>query len=126
MKLSTFFSLTGFVALLFGLATLLVPAQMNSFYGYELPTAGLFQARLLGGALIGLGLIAFQVRNAAKSQARDAIVLAFFISNAIGFFVTLMGQLSGEFNTMGWSTVAIYFLFTVGYAYFQFSAPSEG
>ena len=35
-----------------------------------------------------------------------------------------LGQLGGVVNTMGWSTVAIYLLLALGFAYFQFMKPS--
>jgi len=33
--------------------------------------------------------------------------------------IALVGQLSGLFNALGWSTVAIYLLLGVGYGYFH-------
>jgi hypothetical protein len=40
--------------------------------------------------------------------------------DAIGFIVTLLGQLAGLANALGWSSVALYLLFGLGFAYFQF------
>ena len=36
-----------------------------------------------------------------------------------------MAQLKGVVNSLGWSTVAIYLLLAIGFAYFQFTKPSE-
>ena len=35
--------------------------------------------------------------------------------------VALQGQLSGIVGPLGWLTVALYLLFTLGYGYFQFA-----
>jgi hypothetical protein len=43
----------------------------------------------------------------------------------IGFFVALQGQMSGDVNALGWSTVVIYGLFALGFAYFQFTSKSN-
>jgi len=40
-----------------------------------------------------------------------------------GFVVALINQLSGLVNALGWSTVALYLLFALGYGYFQFKKP---
>lgn len=53
--------------------------------------------------------------------AKILIVLAGLVGNTIGFVVALQGQLKGLANALGWSTAAIYALFTIGFAYFQFS-----
>jgi hypothetical protein len=36
-----------------------------------------------------------------------------------------MAQLKGLVNSLGWSTVAIYLLLAIGFAYFHFTKPSE-
>jgi len=59
-------------------------------------------------------------RKAADSEVLRGIVLANLIMDAIGFIVTLLGQLAGLANALGWSSVALYLLFGLGFAYFQF------
>ncbi len=124
MKLSTLMVINTFVALLFGLAFVLVPGALLSLYGITLSLGGLVVARLFGAALIGYGMLTFLARNAEESKARRAIVLALFISDVVGFIVALQGQFSGAVNALGWSTVAIYLLLALGFGYFQFIKPS--
>ena len=76
--------------------------------------------RLFGSALIGFALLTWMARNATDSDARRAIVLALFISECIGFIVTLIGQINNVVNVLGWSSVAIYLLLALGFGYFQF------
>ncbi len=124
MSLRTVFTINAIVAVLFGLAFVLAPAAALSPYGVTTDQAGLNISRLFGAATLGYAVLAWSARNAEDSAARRAIVLALFLGFAIGFFASLAGQLTGVVNALGWSTVAIYLLFALGYGYFQFSAPS--
>jgi hypothetical protein len=38
--------------------------------------------------------------------------------------VTLLAQLNGVANALGWSSVAIFLLFALGYAYFLWPKPA--
>ncbi len=80
--------------------------------------------QLFGAALIAIGLISWHSRNAADSDARRAIILAIFIADGIGFVIALIGQLNDVVGSLGWLTVAIYFLLSLGFGYFQFFKPS--
>ena len=120
MKLGTLFVITAVVAFLFGLAFVLIAGPLMSLYGVSLSPGGLLVARLFGAALLGFAVLTWCARNAEESEGRRAIILALFISDAIGFIVALIGQLSGAVNALGWSTVIIYLLLALGFGYFQF------
>ena len=115
MKLSTFLVITAVVAFLFGLAFVLIAGPLMSLYGASLSPGGLLVARLFGAALLGFAVLTWCARNAEDSEGRKAIILALFISDAIGFIVALIGQLSGVVNALGWSTVIIYLLLALGF-----------
>ncbi len=124
MKLSQLMVLNALVALAFGAAFVLMPARLLACYGISLTLGGILIARLFGAALLGFGTLTWLARNAAESDALRAIVLALFLGDAVGFIVALQGQLSGTVNALGWSTVALYLLFTLGYGYFQYARRS--
>ena len=124
MKLSTLMVINTIVALLFGLAFVLMAGTLLSFYGTTLSPGGLVVARLFGTALLGYAVLTWFARNTEESEARRAIVLALFVSDVVGFIVALVGQLSGAVNALGWSTVVIYLLLALGFGYFQFMKPS--
>ena len=125
MKLSMLFTITAIVTVAFGLAFVLAAPTLMSLYGITLSAGGLIVARLFGAALLGYAVLTWFARNARDSDARQAIVLALFIGDAMGFIVALLGQLSGAVNTLGWSTVAIYLLLALGCGYCQFLKPSS-
>ena len=124
MKLSTLFTINAIVAFLFGLTFVLVPGTAISFYGITLSLGGTIVAQLYGASLLGYAVLTWSARNAGESEARNAIVLAMFLSETIGFIVALLGQLSGAVNSLGWSTVLIYLVLALGFGYIQFMKPS--
>lgn len=123
MKLSTLMSINAVLAFVFGLAFVLVPTQTLSLYGPSPDATLKYVAQLLGAAFIGFGVLTWAARSMGESEARKAIVLSLFISEAVGFVIALVGQLGGVVNTLGWSTVAIYLLLAVGWGYFRFVKP---
>jgi hypothetical protein len=125
MKLSTVFTVTAIVSLLFGLGFVLVPEATLAPYGVTTDQEGINIARLFGAALLGYAVLAWSARKTEESAARRSIVLALFLGFSIGFVVTVVNQLTGVANALGWSTVAIYLLFALSYGYFQFAQPSS-
>lgn len=125
MKLGNLFAVNAVIAGLFGLGFVFAPAQVLAQYGLTLDAGLSVIAQLFGAALIGYAILTWSARSAGASDARRAIVLALFVSNAIGFVLALMAQLKGLVNSLGWSTVAIYLVLALGFAYFQFAKPTE-
>ena len=123
MKLKTLFIITAIITVLFGVVFVIIPTQVYSLYGIEADAVLNYMGQLFGAALIAIGLISWHSRDAADSDARRAIILAIFIADGIGFIIALIGQLNNVVNALGWSTVAIYLLLSLGFGYFQFSKP---
>jgi hypothetical protein len=120
MKLGVLLTLNAVIAMAFGVAFVLIPAELVAGYGVTLTLGTAVVARLYGAALVGYGVMSWQVRAAAPSDALRAIVLAFFVAEALGFVLSLHAVLSGAVNALGWSTVAIYALFGTGFGMFAF------
>jgi len=124
MKLSTFLSIVGVVAILFGIGFVAAPAEVLAQYGITADRSTAFMSRFFGGALINVGLIVWFARNIVDPLSRRSILLAGLIADVVGFFVALQGQMKGVANALGWSTVLIYGLLAIGFAYFQFAPKS--
>ena len=120
MKLGTFISIHSILLFLFGLGFLLVPAWMLSVYGTSTNSTGLLTARVFGIGNIQLSIIMWTSRNAVGSKVLKTLVLLLFLGNALTFMLALEAQISGGFNALGWTNVALYLLFAFGYGYFQF------
>jgi len=125
MKLETLLVINAVVAVVFGIAFVIVPGLVIPLYGAEATAPVKYTGQLFGAALVGFAVLAWAARKAAESEARRAIVLAFAVSFVVGLVVSLIGQLRGVVNALGWSTVIIYLFFTLGYGYFQFARRPE-
>ena len=125
MKRGTFMAIAAVLAFVFGLAFILVPAQLMSLYGVTLDAAGQFVARYLGSAFIGIAVLTWLGRNATQGDALRAIVLGDSVLSVTGLVVAVLDRIYGSGNALVWSTVAIYLFLTVGFGYFQFAKPSS-
>jgi hypothetical protein len=118
MTLRTLFVINAIIAILIGLALVLAPASFLNSYGVELNDAGIYLARSLGAAFLGIGLISWLVRDSPGSSELRTILLGFFVSDVIGFVISLISQMQGVANALGWTTVAIYLLLALGFGYY--------
>jgi len=124
MKLRTFLMIVAVVALLYGLGLLLLPTFMATTYGFGTSASEILLARFFGVAMLTLGLINWLAKDLTGASIKP-IILGSLIGDAVGAIVALMGTLSGVMNAVGWSAFGIYLVFTLGFAYFQFMAPSK-
>ncbi len=122
MKLGNLFLVNAIVAVLFALGFLLIPEQVLALFAMSVSEQGIVIARLFGAALLGYALITWFARSATGEMARN-LVLSLLVAFAVGSVVLVLGQLRGLANGLGWIAVAIYVLFTLGYAYFYFLKP---
>ncbi|MBT8205850.1 MAG: hypothetical protein KJO20_10785 [Eudoraea sp.] len=117
MKLKTIISIHSVLLFLFGLGFLLVPAMMLTVYGTSTNSTGLLTARVFGISSIQLSIIIWYFRNETGSGILKILVWLLFLGNALAFTLALHAQISGVFNVLGWTNVALYLLFALGYGY---------
>jgi hypothetical protein len=118
MKLKTLLIIKAIVCLCLGIPILIVPNFIYSIFGASLTVGGVFAAREYGASMMGNLMLTWVARNSQESEARWAIILALFVYDAFGFFVTLLAIISGALNPLAWLIVVIYLFFAVGFGYF--------
>ena len=96
---------------------LFVPGWLLNILGTSYGPGANLTAREYGAALIGTLLLTWLARNAEESVARRAIIWNLFAYDAIALVATLIIQLSGGLNLLGWGIVAVYLFFTLGFGY---------
>jgi hypothetical protein len=121
VSLKTLFIITSIIAFVFGVLFVIIPTPLYSLYGIESNMVLNYMGELFGAALIALGLISWLSRNITNPEALKAVTLSFFIADGIGFIIALIGQLNNVVNALGWLTVVIYLLLSLGFGYFRFS-----
>jgi hypothetical protein len=119
MKLSTFAIIVTVLAVLFGLAFIIIPGQVGEFYGIAHNTGGRWVSRYWGATLIFIGMIYWSyssVSPAAKSWPK--LLVFSIIYDVMQLGLTLAGIYKGVGNSNSWSTVALYALLIIGSWYF--------
>jgi hypothetical protein len=124
MNLRTFLIIASIIALVYAAGLILMPAFMNSTYGFGGSASEILLSRFFGVELLALGLITWLAKDMSSASVRP-IITGSLIGNAVGSIVAFMGTVAGVMNAVGWSAVAIYLLLTLGFAYFQFMAPAK-
>jgi hypothetical protein len=125
MKLKTLMIIKAVVCITLGALLLVVPGFVYSIFGASVNDGGAYAGREYGAALLGMFLLTWYARDAGESQGRRAIILHLFVYDALGVVITLIAQISGLFNALGWSVVALYLFFAVGYGYYWFAQPAQ-
>lgn len=120
MKLSNLFVFNTIVALPFGLGFLLAPGAMANLYGVPTDPAANLIGQFFGVCLIAIGLLTWFARGVDDSKAQRAIIQALFIADVLGLIVAVMGMVTGVLNALGWLSVALYLILSLGYSYFLF------
>ena len=122
MTYRNFITIASIVAFLFGLGFMLMPGQLVRFYNVELNAGGLLVGQLLGASLLGFGFLNWFGKDLSESQAKQAILTANLAADTFGFIFSLIAQLGGVpgANALGWSTVLLYLVFALAFAYLRF------
>ena len=115
MKLNVMFIIAAVYGFVTGLPSILAPQAMASMGGMEIPSGMLMVIRFLGCAELGLGLIAWLVRNAEASKTRDGVVLGFTIYFALHALTSLYGQFTDTSVSMHWVMATLQGLIALGF-----------
>ncbi len=123
MNVRTFLTVAAIIALLFGIGFVLIPIPLASLFGVALNPVSVYLAQLDGASMVALGIITWFYRDATNL---NGLLLGQFVANAIGFLVTLFGQISGVtgINQLGWLIVVIYLVLAIGHGYYRFIVRS--
>jgi hypothetical protein len=126
MKLNVLMAIKAVIVIIYGIGFVVMPVTLMSYYGMSLGQSGAVMTQLFGASFILLGIVLWSARNAARSEvALKALVLAVMVGDLIGFIVTLLAQLNGAWNALGWGNVVLYLLLAIGFGYYHFVKPAE-
>jgi hypothetical protein len=123
MTLRTLFAINIPISIFFGGTCIFLPNWLFSLYGVELNPAGEFMTQLAGAAFLAFATLAYLGRSSESKDFRLSLALGLFVQDSLGTLISVYGQINGPFNTFGWSTVVLYLILAMGYAYFRFVNP---
>ena len=117
MKLNVMFTIAAGYGILLGLFTLLSPnAATTGLLTPSMPGMLFMVVRFWGISYIGLGLIAWLVRNAEASKARDGVLLGFTIYFTLHALTSLYGQFTDASVSTHWVMAIVQGLIAAGFA----------
>jgi hypothetical protein len=125
MKLKQLFSINIFFALFFGMTCAFFAGWALQLYGLAPEAGALWTTRLAGGSILGFASLMWFGLKSDSVKARRAIALALLIQDSVGFAASLIIQLGGNINALGWSNPALYGFLALGYIYFLFIKPDS-
>ena len=117
MKLNVVFTIAAILLVILGLASLFAPAAMVATVssGGAASTGYLMTIRFTGVEMLGLGLIAWLVRNTEASKARDGVALGFTIYFSLHALTSLYGQFTDTTTSVHWVVATIQALIAFGF-----------
>jgi hypothetical protein len=118
-----FLTIDAVVAVLFGLAFVLMPTASLAVYGTPPDPHTALAAQFFGAALIGLGVVFWFARDFGDWDAVRGVLIASAIGDIFGGGVNLLGTFQGLLNGMAWSSTVIYALLLVGALYCLSAGP---
>ena len=124
MKIKSMMVIKAIIVIIFGLGFLFFTQPLMEFYGMDVNSGGIATSRLLGQMYVLFALVLWFCRNTSEASTKKAFAISITIGDAIGTAVSLLAVLSGAMNFLGWSAVAIYLLFTIGFGYFVIKPES--
>lgn len=125
MKLSHLLLLSVVFTSLLGIGLMFVPDQVLPFYGLGPGRAGVLVSRLLGAVLLGAAVMNWAAISVTDTIAHRAIAMGNMTANALVFVVLLTAQGQGLLTGLGWPTVAVTLLFTLGFAYYYLTTTGR-
>ena len=127
MNLNKLFMVNIGVAGLFGIGFIFAPEAMLAPYGIAAETisASVMMSRLFGGSNLGFAILFWFMMNAPASETKIEVAKAISIGFVVSCLVSIVVQMSGEIGPLGWSTVALYAIFSGCYGYFGFVKGAE-
>ena len=123
MNTRTVLTVAAVIGLIFAVGLLLIPDFMGTLYGLGTSPVQAVLARYFGLTLLGVGLINWFARDMDYASLRP-IIIGNLVADFVGIIVSVMGTLGGVMNALGWSSVLIYLLLTLAFAYLQFMGQS--
>ncbi len=125
MKLKHLFTVNIFFAAFFGVSCAFFAGWLIRLYGLAPDVGSLWTTRLVGGSILGFASLMWFGSRSDSQKVRRAIALALFIQDVVGFVASLLAQLSGGMNALGWSNPILYGILAIAYAYFLFINPER-
>jgi uncharacterized membrane protein YfcA len=117
MSAKLYLTIAAVIAILYGIAFVVIPAEMLQPYGMLPEPHVILAIRLLGSAFLSFGLILWFARDFQDWSAVRGVLIGTVVGDAIGGLVIAWDTIQGTVNTLGWANVVLYALLVLGALY---------
>jgi hypothetical protein len=123
MNYRILFLINAFIAVLLGLAFLIVPGRILGQFGVDEYAATKLISQFFGTAMLGLGLLLWFAKDVNEANLQKGMGIALLIGAVAGLLITVMGTTSGILRANAWIAIVVYAILGVAYAYLAFLKP---
>jgi hypothetical protein len=117
MTSKSLLTITAIIAVLYGLAFVLIPDNLNALYGVPSAPYTALYTRFFGSALLGFGVINWFAKDFRSWDATRGVLISNAVTTSIGGLIALFAVVTGLSNAMTWTSVLVYALLLVGAVY---------
>lgn len=117
MSAKTFLTIYAVVAVLYGLAFVIIPTTVGAVYGVSPEPNAVLNLRFFGSALIGISAVNWFARDFGEWDAVRGVLIANVVSDVVGGGVNLLGTFQGLMNGVAWTSTIVYALLLIGSLY---------
>ncbi len=121
MSYKILFMLNAIVVAAFGLLLFIAPQTGLAQFNMTARAQEVFMARVVGAALISLGVLLWFAKDAEGAAQRN-LGIAALAGSVVGVIVTLMGVTS-IVKGLGWVALVVEVVFALGYIFVLFLQP---
>ena len=123
MNYRIMFLINALIAILLGLAFLVMPSRVLGQFGVDEYAATKLISQFFGTAMLGLGLLLWFAKDVTEENLQKGMGIALLVGAAAGLVITVMGKTSGILRSNWWIALVLYALLGVAYAYLVFVKP---
>jgi uncharacterized membrane protein YfcA len=122
MDSKLYLTIAAVVAILYGIAFVLIPGVLADMYGLKpgQPNA-ILNAQFFGSALLTIGVISWFARDFKEWAAVRGVLIGAVVGDVVGGVINIWASTHGLFNSFGWSSVIVYALLLLGALYCLFT-----
>jgi hypothetical protein len=125
MNYRIMFLINAFIAVLLGLAFLIVPSQVLDQFGVDEYAATKLISQFFGTAMLGLGLLLWFAKDVTDANLQKGMGIALLVGAAAGLIIAVVGTTSGVLRTNWWMAMVVYAILGLAYAYLLFLRPKQ-
>jgi hypothetical protein len=115
------FVINAVILVAFGLLLLVAPEMGLGQFAMSARVQELFMARVIGAALVSLGVLLWFAKDADEALQKK-FGMAALVSSVLGLIVTIIGVV-GVVKGLAWLAIVLEVIFALGYSFVLFMQP---